>query len=129
MARRGSGRRLAGTVSAMLARTGRLATCLLLGLVVATVGTVMHRSTAPWGLVLGIAVVLCAAVFARAWEMLAGSLAFAGAFFVTVLVLWQVGPGGDVLVPDIGPWGTVWILGGAAAAGLPALAPSSWFSD
>ena len=113
----------------MLARSGRLATCLLLGLVVATVGTVMHRAIAPWGVALGVLVTLSAAVFARAWEGLAGSLAFAGAWFVAVLVLWQVGPGGDVLVPDLGPWGTIWILAGAVAAGLPALAPSRWFSD
>jgi len=116
-------------VSGMLARSGRLATCLLLGLVVATVGTVMHRAIAPWGLVLGILVTLSAATFARAWEGLSGSLALAGAWFLTVLVLWQVGPGGDVLVPDIGPWGSIWILGGALAAGLPALAPASWFAD
>lgn len=113
----------------MLARTGRIATCLLLGLVVASVGTVMHRALPPWGLVLGLFVVLSAAVFARAWEGLTGSVAFAGAWFLTVLVLWQVGPGGDILVPDLGPWGTIWILGGAVASGLPALAPSRWFSD
>ena len=113
----------------MFARLGRLATCLLLGVVVAAVGTVMHRSLAPWGVILAILVVLSAAVFARAWDGMSASGAFAGGWFLTVLALWQAGPGGDILVPDLGPWGSVWILGGVLASALPALAPSRWFSD
>lgn len=116
-------------MSAMLARSGRLATCLLLGLVVGTIGTVMHRSIAPWGLVLGLAVVVSAGVFARAWEGWSGSLAFAAGWFVAVMVLWQVGPGGDILVPALGGWGNIWILGGAVALGLPLMVPSRWFED
>ncbi|NLF06007.1 MAG: hypothetical protein GX593_13540 [Actinomycetales bacterium] len=113
----------------MLARSGRIASCLLLGIAVGAVGTVMHRSTPPWGLALGLAVVLAAGVFARAWEGWSGSLAFAAGWVGTVLALWQVGPGGDILVPALGGWGNVWILGGVVALGLPLMAPSRWFED
>lgn len=116
-------------MSAMVSRLGQLATCVLLGVVVGAVGTVMHRSLAPWGLVLGLLVVVSAATFARAWQGATGTALFAAGWFATVLVLWQRGPGGDLLVPDLGPWGTVWILGGALAAALPLLAPSRWFED
>jgi len=113
----------------MLARSGRIAACLLLGIAVGAVGTVMHRSTPPWGLVLGLVVVLAAGVFARAWEGWSGSLALAGGWIATVLAMWQVGPGGDILVPALGGWGNAWILGGAVALGLPLMAPSRWFED
>lgn len=114
---------------AMLSRLGPLATCLVLGIAVGTVGTVMHRSIAPWGLVLGLFVVVSAATFARAWQGATGTGVVAGGWFVTVLALWQRGPGGDLLVPDLGPWGTVWILGGALLAAAPLLAPARWFVD
>ncbi len=113
----------------MLARSGRIASCLLLGIAVGAVGTVMHRSMSPWGVVLGLVVVLSAGVFARSWEGWAGSLAFAAGWFATVLAMWQVGPGGDILVPELGGWGNIWILGGAVALALPVVAPSRWFED
>lgn len=113
----------------MAARTGRIASCLLLGVAVGAIGTVMHRSMPPWGLVLGLVVVLSAGVFARAWEEWRGSAAYAAGWLATVLTLWQVGPGGDILVPAIGPWGNVWILGGVVVLALPVVAPSRWFED
>lgn len=114
-------------MSAMLARIGRLLACLLLGVVVGGVGTVMHRSVAPWGLVLGLFVLVSAGLFARAWEGWGGTGALAAGWYLAVMTMWVEGPGGDVLVPALGPWGTLWILGGTAALAAPLLAPARWF--
>ena len=81
------------------------------------------------GLAIAFFLLLAAGVFARAWEGWSGSLAFAAGWVGTVLALWQVGPGGDILVPALGGWGNVWILGGVVALGLPLMAPSRWFED
>lgn len=116
-------------MSAMAARVGRISSCLLLGVVVGAVGTVMHRSTAPWGLVLALVVIVCAATFARAWEGWTGSLAVTTGWLAAVLAMWQVGPGGDILVPALGGWGNVWILGGLVALAVPVVAPRRWFED
>ena len=107
---------------------------LLLGLVVGAFGTVMHRSVPPWGAVLALALVLAVAIAVRAWSGLLAVLGLGLGVLVSVQVLAQTGPGGDVLVPsgeNVGwVWlGWLWVLGSVAAIIAAALAPRRWFVD
>lgn len=102
---------------------------LVLGAFVAVVGTVMHRAVVPWGLVLGLALVLCTAVATRAWGGWVTFVGYAAGVLFVVPVLAQTGPGGDVLVPAGDSLGLWWILGSALAIGVAAFAPRSLFSD
>lgn len=112
---------LTGRALARLLATG------LLGAVVGVVGTSVHRTEPPWGLLLALLCVLSAGVLARAWTGWAGLLAVALGVFAAVSLLGGPGPGGDVLVA-LQPVGVAWYLG--ALAVLPvALLPRRWFSD
>lgn len=102
---------------------------LLLGVVAGAVGTVLHRSTRPWGLVVGLLLVLAVAVAARAGGGRIASTALLAGVFLAVQVLSGRGPGGDVLVPAAGAIGWVWAVGALAVALGAALAPSAWFAD
>jgi hypothetical protein len=102
---------------------------IVLGVVVGAVGTVMHRATRPWGLVLCLVLVASAALVARAWG---GRRAWAGyvvAASATVWLLSTQGPGGDVLVPAHQAIGWVWIFGVPVVAILVALLPAALFDD
>lgn len=106
----------------------------LLGLVLGALGTVVHRGAIPWGLLAAVALVLAATVMVRAWGGWAAFVGLAGGVFLSVQLLAQSGPGGDVLVPGgdhvKAPWiGWVWIVGAMVALVLGALAPKSWFDD
>ena len=107
----------------------RLLGALLLGVLAGAVGTVMHRSERPWGLVVCLALVLAAAVAVRAASDWRGSLALLVGLFGAVQVLSGRGPGGDVLVPADGPIGWVWTLGALVVALGVTLAPRAWFAD
>ncbi|MBB2923874.1 hypothetical protein [Cellulomonas cellasea] len=107
----------------------RAAAALLLGGLVAAVGTTMHRSVEPWGLVLSLALVLGSAVTVRAWSGFSALIGFAGGLFLVVQLLSQPGPGGDVLVTAQGLLGWTWVIGAAVATGLAAFAPRAWFRD
>lgn len=98
------------------------------GLVVGLVGTFMHRSVEPFGLVLGLATVMAAGVFSRASAGLWGAVAYAATWAVAVQVLSLQGPGGDILVPAA-TVGYVWTYGGLLAALAPLMAPARWFLD
>lgn len=102
---------------------------LLLGAVVGAVGTVMHRSTRPWGVVVCLLLVLAAAVVVRAWGGWVASVGLLVGLFATVQVLSGRGPGGDVLVPADGAIGWVWAVGSLGVALAAALAPRAWFAD
>lgn len=102
---------------------------LALGVLVAAVGTVMHRSVRPWGLVLVLATALAVAVLARAWGRYAGLAAYGTGLIVVCALLAAEGPGGDVLVPAGDAWGLIWLVGSALAVGVAAFAPSRWFAD
>jgi hypothetical protein len=102
---------------------------LVLGVVVGTVGTVMHRSVPPWGVLVCLALAFAAALTSRAW---AGMLALGGyalGLVVSVQLLVQRGPGGDVLVPDGQAIGWVWVLGSIAVTIVVALLPRRLFDD
>jgi hypothetical protein len=102
---------------------------LVLGAVVGTLGTVMHRSIQPWGVLLCLALALAAALTARAWAGLAALAGYAVGLVVSVQVLAQRGPGGDVLVPDGQGIGWVWVLGSIAVTILVGILPSRLFDD
>lgn len=106
----------------------------LLGVLVGTIGTVVHRAATPWGVVAALGLVLAGAVTMRAWAGWPAFVGFAGGVFLAVMVLTQTGPGGDVLVPsgenvDHVWLGGVWLGGAMAALVLAALAPRRWFAD
>ena len=108
---------------------GKTVLTVVVGLVVGAVGTIMHRSVQPWGLVLSLLLVLTAATMARALGGLVTWIGFVVGLGVTVLALSQGGPGGDVLVPSGQKLGLVWMLGSLVVAVVAMLLPRSWFSD
>lgn len=110
------------------AAAGRAAGALLLGVLVGTVGTVVHRAYQPWGMVGALLLVLSAAVTARAWSGWVTWVGFLGGLFLAVQVLAQRGPGGDVLVPA-GVLGLVWVFGSLVVTVAVALLPRRLFAD
>ena len=100
-----------------------------LGLLVGTVGTVMHRSVPPWGLVLCVLLVLGTGLLARAWAGGFALAGLAGGMFLSVTTLARTGPGGDVLVPGQQGIGWLWVLGALVALIAAALAPRALFRD
>lgn len=128
-----AGRGATGSLTTVQPFTGgalvRAVVALILGGVVATVGTVAHRAIAPWGVVAALVLVLAAGVAVRAWSGYVSLVAYAGGLFLLVQVLSQSGPGGDVLVPAGGSIGWVWIIGAPLVTGAAAFAPRRWFSD
>lgn len=107
----------------------RLLGVLVLGVLIGTVGTIMHRSSQPWGLVVALALVLTSTVGVRAAVGRAYGLAYLAVLLLVLGGLSQYGPGGDVLIPGADNWGWFW-LGGAVAVVVAVLAlPASWFSD
>lgn len=99
----------------------------VLGLVVAFVGTAVHRLHQPVGLVLALAIVLSAAVLTRAWSGWRGVLLLGLVHGLGLLVLSRRGPGGDVLIAAQ-TVGDVW-FGGVALVPLSLLLPRRWFAD
>ena len=115
-----------------MTRVQRLSTAaagLVLGVVVGTLGTVMHRSIEPWGVVLCLVLAFAAAVTARAWAGLVALAGYAVGLVVSVQLLSQTGPGGDVLVPDSQGIGWVWVLGSIVVTIVAGVLPSRLFSD
>lgn len=108
---------------------GKAAGAFVLGLVVGAIGTVMHRASWPWGLVLCLALVLVAGVTARAWGGAIPLVGYAGGLFLAVQVLAQRGPGGDVLLPAGDSFGLAWVVGAAVAVAVAALVPRRAFDD
>ena len=108
---------------------GKTVLTVVVGFIVGVIGTTMHRSVQPWGLVLGLLLVLTAASTARAFGGLVTWVGFVVGLGVTVLVLSQEGPGGDILMPSGPKIGLVWIVGSLVVAVAAMLLPRSWFSD
>ena len=112
----------AGTVGSTLA-------ALLLGILVGTLGTVLHRSIPPWGIVVCLTLAFVAAVTVRAWAGFPGLAGYALGLLVTVQLLARAGPGGDTLGPDGQAIGLVWVFGSLATAVVAALLPRALFRD
>lgn len=107
--------------------TGRVFWAAMLGVVVAVVGTGIHRVSPPWGVALALVTVFSAAVMTRAWARWPGVIALGAMVTVTIITMSRLGPGGDVLVADE-PVGYAW-LGSVAAVAAVAVLPRRWFSD
>ena len=108
---------------------GSAVAALLLGVLVGTLGTVMHRSIQPWGVVVCLTLAFVAAVTVRAWAGFVALAGYAVGLVVTVLVLTRAGPGGDILVPDGQAIGWVWLVGSVAVTVVAALLPRGLFDD
>jgi F0F1-type ATP synthase assembly protein I len=102
---------------------------LVLGLLVGAVGTVVHRSTRPWGLVVALLAVLAAAVAVRAWSGWVALVGLLVGLFAAVQVLASTGPGGDVMMPASDAYGWLWVGGAVLVPVLVGAAPRSWFAD
>jgi hypothetical protein len=107
----------------------KAASTFVLGLVVGAVGTAMHRSVPPWGVVLCLLLVACAGLLSRSWGGGVALAGLAGGMFLSVTTLARSGPGGDVLVPARQGIGWVWVVGAAGVLVLVALAPRALFRD
>ncbi len=94
----------------------------VIGGVVATVGTTAHRAYPWWGIAGAILMVLAAAVYARSWKRFSGLLFFALGWFAAALGWSITGPGGSVLV-EADALGMTWLYGGAGAIVVAALIP------
>lgn len=112
-----------------LGAIGRAVAAFVLGLLVGTLGTITHRSERPWGLVLAVGLVLAAAITMRAWSGVVALVGFSGGVFLSVQLLSQKGPGGDVLVPAGDSIGWLWVIGSLAALFVSFLLPGRMFSD
>ncbi|GAA2726994.1 DUF6113 family protein [Cellulomonas aerilata] len=110
-------------------RVGRWVGALALGVLIGTIGTVLHRSAPPWGMALCLAAVLSSTVLVRAWAGLPAVACYAVGWLVAVQVLSLSGPGGDVLVPAGDRLGYVWGLGGMVVVGVAVFLPTRWFRD
>lgn len=98
-----------------------------LGAIVGVVGTGVHRLNVPWGLVLALLVVASAGVLVRAWAGVRGMLLLATLLLVTVVVMGQPGPGGDLLIVAQ-PVGYVWYASALVVVAV-GLLPRRWFSN
>jgi hypothetical protein len=99
----------------------------VMGVVVAAVGTGIHRANPPWGIALALLTVFSAAVMARAWARRSGVVALGAALVLTILAMGVVGPGGDVIIAAQ-PVGYAW-LASVVAVAVVGLLPRRWFSD
>lgn len=109
---------------------GALVAAVVLGVVVAVAGTLVHRWDAagwPAGLLLALATAALAAVAARAGAGGAGVVLYGLAALVTSQVMAFVSPGGDVLVTDEAI-GYGWLLGLPLSTVVAALTPGRWYS-
>jgi hypothetical protein len=108
---------------------GKALVALVLGVAVGTVGTLMHRSVQPWGVVVCLALVAAAGVVARAWDGWPTLGGYAVGVLGSTQLLAREGPGGDVLVPADQAIGWVWILGGVVVLLAVAVLPRRLFVD
>ncbi|MFV0253036.1 MAG: PIG-L family deacetylase [Beutenbergiaceae bacterium] len=100
----------------------------LLGLLLASVGTAFHRSDAPVGVVVALTAVAAGGFLARTVAAGRGALLYALTVAVVVFSMTYLRPGDDLLVTNE-PISMIWMLGALIASGLVALAPARWFRE
>lgn len=104
-----------------------LGLCVLMGVLVAMVGTVFHRWQVPFGLLIAVFTLFSAGVLTRTLADRRGQVSFAVAVCVVVMVMTYLG-GSDVLVTGQ-PVGVAWLVAAPVAAFAAALIPKRWFRD
>ncbi|WP_324650769.1 PIG-L family deacetylase [Georgenia sp. H159] len=125
--------RARGPLARLVARGGAtgVVVAVLAGLVMATLGTVVHRFSIegwPVGITLGLVGVLAGAVAARAIAGGGGLLLAALSVIVVTQAMAFLRPGGDVLVTNE-LISYVWLFGAPLVAIASGLLPSRWFAD
>ncbi|WP_062379879.1 hypothetical protein [Demequina pelophila] len=93
-----------------------------LGAIAALVGAGSHRAYPIAGLVLCLAMIALASVFARAWRGFAGIAVLGAAWAIVTIPLAMEGPGGSFLVVE-DALGLTWVFGGAALIAAAAVVP------
>ncbi|OJX98369.1 MAG: hypothetical protein BGO96_04130 [Micrococcales bacterium 73-15] len=109
----------------------RVLTGVLLGLVAATAGTLLHRARlghVPYGMVLACAIVLVAAMLARSIGRGPGVVGSILGVLAGIQALTYLGRGGDVLVAQDG-FGLTWLGLSLAAAVAAAFVPDRWVGE
>ncbi len=110
-----------------LGRLGAATLTAVLGLVVALVGTLAHRGTPPWGLVLAVGATASGAVLARGLGDGLALATYAGGLLAVTQLGFTFRPGGDVLVAG-DALGYTWLVLPLLACGVVAVLPRRWFA-
>lgn len=112
----------------MAVRTFEYLCAALFGVLVAVIGTSVHRAYAPFALIFAVAAVLVCGVMMRAWIGLGGVAAFGVGWLAMVQIFTLKGPGGDVLLPA--QYQTyVWLVGGLVVLGVACFTPRKWYAE
>jgi len=108
----------------MIGRVWPVLSLAVLAVATATVGTGVHRASEPWGVTGAIAMIACAAIFARAWKNWLG-LGVYGALWVAVVTAFsmQSDSGSILILADT--VGYAWLIGGAVAVVVASVLPKS----
>ena len=101
---------------------------LLLGMIVATVGTFTHRQWVPFVLIAALALLAVAGVFIRASFGSESLFGYGVGVICTLLYFSLAGPGGDIVMPADG-LSMVWLIAGSAMIAVPAFSPNKWFKN
>lgn len=88
----------------------------VLGAIVALMGTIVHRQWYPWLLIAALVATVTGGVWMAAWKRSFALIGYFTAWTIGVLVFAGHGPGGDVLVP------------GQDLGGTPAIAGQLWMN-
>lgn len=95
----------------------------VLGVIVAIVGGIGHRSIPPLGVALSVALVLVSAIFVRTWGGWSAVIAFVVPLVALSFLFTRVGPGGSLLIAGDG-LGYGWLYGASGAIVLACLVPA-----
>lgn len=100
----------------------------VVGVLVALLGTVVHRAAQPWGLLLALAATVSGAVLARGLGGGAGLAAFGGGLLVITQLASSYRPAGDVLIAS-DPVGYAWLYASVVMCAVVAFLPAGWFAS
>ena len=96
------------------------------GALVAIAGVASHRYSVYVGLVVSLALILSAALFARVWRRFSGLTAFASGWVaLTLSLIFLPGPGDSTVFIDDAR-GLTWLIGSSLAIVVVAMSPYRW---